>query len=178
MHVPPSRGHGSTGNQGLQGDLQNDEGNASLRLGLISKGGDPHRSFSNFTISIFSERNFSIFYLFSFPVKRPTLHFHVQNHFSLPCLRLYDSTKPGIWLFLLLEWSFHPDMLILYKQFCELPGHLTRHTQHAWVLEGAKFRFKLVPYHLLRLSKGIRQKFIALKPLADSSISKENIWKW
>lgn len=64
-------------------------------------------------------------------------------------------------------------MLSLYKQSCELPGHLTRHIQHPSVLEGVKLGFKLI--HLLGLSKGIGQKFVALKPLADSSISKENI---
>ena len=178
MNVPPSQGHWSTGNQGFRGDLWSDEGNASLLLGLISKGGDPHRCFSNFTIYISSEKNFSIFTYSLSLSKDQRYTFVFKIIFPLQCLRLYDSAKHGVWLFLLLGWGFHPDMLSLYKHFCELPGHLTRHIQHVSVLEGAKLRFKLIPHHLLGLSKGIGQKFVALKPLAYSSISKENIWKW
>lgn len=143
-----------------------------------SKGGDPHRYFSNFTIYIFSERDVSIFTYALSLSKDQHYTFMFKIIFPLQCLRLYESAKRGVWLFLLLGWSFHPDKLSLYKQFSELPGHLTRPIQHASVLEGAKLRFQLIPHHLLGLSEGIGQKFIALKPLADSPISKETIWKW
>lgn len=119
----------------------------SLKVGILT-------GVSQTSPFLFLVKGIFLFFTYSLSLSKDQHYtFMFEIIFPLQCLRPYDSAKHGVWLFLLLERSFHPDMLGLYKQFCELPGHLPRHTQHAWVLEGAKLRFRLVSYHLLSKTK-------------------------